>query len=141
MSRNISSKIDRFDLKKEIDVNCDIKGDFNAEGDPKIVVKTEIKNNELSIPDGLITDCNFKGIFTNNFKPKNGFNDANSAIILTHFSGNYRDIPLTIPQAVISNLEKPIATGSVNSDFDVTRLNEIAATNGFSLQKATPKPT
>ena len=127
MSRNISSKIDRFDLKKEIDVNCDIKGDFNAEGDPKIVVKTEIKNNELSIPDGLITDCNFKGIFTNNFKPKNGFNDANSAIILTHFSGNYRDIPLTIPQAVISNLEKPIATGSVNSDFDVTRLNEISS--------------
>ena len=127
MSRNISSKIDRFDLKKEIDVNCDIKGDFNAEGDPKIVVKTEIKNNELSIPDGLITDCNFKGIFTNNFKPKNGFNDANSAIILTHFTGNYRDIPLTIPQAVISNLEKPIATGSVNSDFDVTRLNEISS--------------
>ncbi|EJL65901.1 AsmA family protein [Flavobacterium sp. CF136] len=127
MSRNISSKIDRFDLKKEIDVNCDIKGDFNVEGDPKIVVKTEIKNNELSIPDGLITDCNFKGIFTNNFKPKNGFNDANSAIILTHFTGNYRDIPLTIPQAVISNLEKPIATGSVNLDFDVTRLNEISS--------------
>jgi hypothetical protein len=126
LSGNISSKINRFDLKKEIDVNCDIKGDFNAKGDPKIVVKTETKNNELSIPDGLITDCSFQGIFTNNFKPKNGFNDANSAIILTHFTGNYRDIPLTIPQAVISNLEKPIATGSINSDFDITRLNEIS---------------
>lgn len=127
LSANISSKLNRFDLKKEIDVNCDIRGDFNAEGDPKIVVQAEIKDNELSIPDGLLTDCNFKGIFTNNFKPKEGFNDANSAIILSHFTGNYRNIPLTIPQAVINNLEKPIATGIVNSDFDVTKLNEISS--------------
>ncbi|WP_456312777.1 hypothetical protein [Pseudomonas shirazensis] len=127
LSANISSKLYRFDLKKEIDVNCDIKGDFNAEGDPKIVVQAEIKNNELSIPDGLITDCTFKGIFTNNFKPKEGFNDANSAVVLTHFKGNYRNIPLTIPQAVINNFDKPIATGIVNSDFDVTKLNEISS--------------
>lgn len=124
LSANISSKLNRFNLKKEIDVNCDIKGDFNQEGDPKIVVQAEVKNNELSIPDGLITDCGFKGIFTNNFKPKDGFNDANSAVILTRFSGKYKNIPLTIPQAVINNLEKPLATGIVNSDFDIENLNE-----------------
>ena len=55
--------INRF--KNEIDVNCDINGDFNAEGDPRIVVQAEVHNNELTIPDGLITDCGFKGIFTN----------------------------------------------------------------------------
>jgi hypothetical protein len=124
LSANISSKLNRFNLKKEIDVNCDIKGDFNQEGDPKIVVQAEVKNNELSIPDGLITDCGFKGIFTNNFKPKDGFNDANSAVILTRFSGKYKNIPLTIPQAVINNLEKPLATGIVNSDFNIENLNE-----------------
>jgi uncharacterized protein involved in outer membrane biogenesis len=124
LSANISSKLNRFDLKEEIDVNCDIKGDFNAEGDPRIVVQAEVKNNELSIPDGLITDCNFKGIFTNNFKPKEGYNDANSAVILTRFSGKYRNIPLKIPQLAINNLEKPLATGIVNSDFDIENLNE-----------------
>ncbi|WP_223255414.1 AsmA family protein [Flavobacterium sp. LM4] len=124
LSANISSKLNRFNLKKEIDVNCDIKGDFNAEGDPKIVVQAEVKNNELSIPDGLITDCGFKGIFTNNFKPKAGFSDANSAIILTRFSGKYKNVPLTIPQLSINNLEKPLATGIVKSDFDIENLNE-----------------
>jgi len=124
LSANISSKLNRFDLKEEIDVNCDIKGDFNAEGDPRIVVQAEVKNNELSIPDGLITDCNFKGIFTNNFKPKEGYNDANSAVILTRFSGKYKNIPLKIPQLAINNLEKPLATGIVNSDFDIENLNE-----------------
>ncbi|MBF4483958.1 AsmA-like C-terminal region-containing protein [Flavobacterium sp. CSZ] len=126
LSANISSKLNRFNLSKPIDVNCDIKGDFNAEGDPKIVVQSIIKDNELSIPDGLIQKCNFKGIFTNNFKPKDGYNDANSAIILTRFAGEYENIPLTIPQLAINNLEKPVATGNVSSDFDVERLNQIS---------------
>lgn len=126
LSGNISSKLNRFNLNKPIDVNCDIKGDFNAEGDPRIVVQAIIKNNELSIPDGLIKNCHFKGIFTNNFKPKDGFNDANSAVILTGFGGEYENIPLKIPQLSINNLEKPLATGTVNSDFDVNRLNQIS---------------
>ncbi|MFH6947338.1 AsmA-like C-terminal region-containing protein [Flavobacterium sp. FlaQc-51] len=126
LSANISSKLNRFNLSKPIDVNCDIKGDFNAEGDPRIVVQAIIKDNELSIPDGLIKKCNFKGIFTNNFKLKDGYNDANSAIILTQFAGEYENIPLTIPQLSINNLEKPVATGNVSSDFDIERLNEIS---------------
>lgn len=126
LSGNISSKLNRFDLKKPIDVNCDIKGDLNVEGDPKIVVQALIKDNELNIPDGSIADCNFKGIFTNNFKPAAGFNDANSAVILTKFSGSYRNVPLKIPTLTINNLEKPIATGLLSSDFDVNRLNEIS---------------
>lgn len=126
LSGNISSKLNRFNLSQPIDVNCDIKGDFNAEGDPRIVVQAIIKDNELSIPDGLIKKCNFKGIFTNNFKPKDGYNDANSAIILTRFVGEYENIPLTIPQLAINNLEKPLATGNVSSDFDVERLNQIS---------------
>jgi hypothetical protein len=124
LSANISSKLNHFNLKKEIDVNCDIKGDFNAEGDPRIVVQAEVHNNELSIPDGLLTDCNFKGIFTNNFKPKEGFSDANSAVILTRFSAKYRNVPLKIAQLSINNLEKPLATGVVNSDFDLPVMNE-----------------
>ncbi|SFC64882.1 AsmA family protein [Flavobacterium phragmitis] len=123
LSANISSKLNQFDLKKPIKVNCDIKGDLNVEGDPKIVVQADIRNNELTIPDGLFTNCSFKGIFTNNFKPENGFNDPNSAIILKNFKAEYETIPLTIAQAVINNLEKPIATGIVNADFDISKLN------------------
>lgn len=123
LSSNISSKLNQFGLKKPIKVNCDIKGDLNVEGDPKIVVQADIRNNELTIPDGLFTNCTFKGIFTNNFKTSDGFSDANSAVILTNFKADYENIPLEIPQAAINNLEKPIATGILNSDFDVSKLN------------------
>lgn len=123
LSGNISSKLNQFDLKKPIKVNCDIKGDLNVEGDPKIVVQAAIRNNELTIPDGLFTDCSFKGIFTNTFKPEKESSDPNSAIILTNFKAKYSNIPLNIAQAVINDLEKPIATGVVNSDFDISKLN------------------
>ncbi|MDX6181244.1 AsmA-like C-terminal region-containing protein [Flavobacterium sp. Fl-77] len=126
LSQNINSQLNHFDLKKEIAVNCDIKGDLNSEGDPKIVVHAEIRNNTLSIPDGHITDCSFSGFFTNNFKPKKGFNDANSAIIISRFSGKFKNIPVSVPQVVISNLNKPIATGTAKSNFAIQNLNEMS---------------
>lgn len=125
LSDNISTKINQFDLKKPIDVGCTIIGDMNAAGDPEIVVTTKIKNNELKIPDGIITDCSFGATFTNQYKKGAGCNDINSTITLTDFSGKYKTIPFAIPIGIISNFEKTTAAGSFKSDFAVSRLNEI----------------
>ena len=125
LSANIGTKINQFDLKKPIDVGCTIIGDMNATGDPEIVVTTKIKNNELKIPDGIITDCSFDATFTNQYKKGAGCNDINSTITLTDFSGKYKTIPFAIPIGIISNFEKTTASGSFKSDFAVSRLNEI----------------
>ena len=125
LSANISTKINQFDLKKPIDVGCTIIGDMNVTGDPEIVVTTKIKNNELKIPDGIITDCSFGATFTNQYKKGAGCNDINSTITLTDFSGKYKTIPFAIPIGIISNFEKTTAAGSFKSDFAVSRLNEI----------------
>ena len=125
LSANISSRINQFDLKKPINVGCTIVGDMNAEGDPEIVVTTNIKNNELTIPDGIFTDCSFGATFTNQYKKGAGCNDSNSTITLTEFSGKYKTIPFAIPIGIISNFEKTTAAGSFKSDFPVSRLNEI----------------
>ena len=125
LSANISTKVNQFDLKKPIDVGCTIIGDMNATGDPEIVVTTKIKNNELKIPDGIITDCSFDATFTNQYKKGAGCNDINSTITLTDFFGKYKTIPFTIPIGIISNFEKTTAAGSFRSDFAVSRLNEI----------------
>lgn len=125
LSANISNKVNQFDLKKPIDVGCTIIGDMNATGDPEIVVTTKIKNNQLKIPDGIITDCSFDATFTNQYKKGAGCNDINSTITLTDFFGKYKTIPFTIPIGIISNFEKTTAAGSFRSDFAVSRLNEI----------------
>jgi len=125
LSNNISVRIDQFDLKNPIEVMCTIVGDMNASGDPEIKVKTKIRNNELTIPDGTITNCDFDASFTNNFKKGLGCNDVNSMIILTQFSGDYKTIPFAIPLAMISNFENTTVAGSFKSNFDVSRLNTI----------------
>ena len=125
LSDNISRRINQFDLKKPINVGCTIIGDMSETGDPEIVVTTKIKNNELKIPDGIISDCSFEASFTNQYEKGAGCNDVNSTITLTNLSGKYKTIPFTIPIGIISNFEKTTAAGSFKSDFPVSRLNEI----------------
>ena len=125
LSANISNRINQFDLKKALSVSCTIIGDMNAVGDPAIVVNAIIKDNELQIPDGIITDCSFNADYTNQYTKGVGCNDVNSGITLTNFSGKYKTIPFEIPIGIISNFEKTSAAGSFKSDFNVSRLNEI----------------
>jgi hypothetical protein len=131
LAKNISSRLNWFNLEKPLAVSCAINGDLKEEGDPKIVVTAVIKNDKLKSPGGLMTDCSFNGKFTNNFKEGQGFNDANSAVLLNDFSAKYEKIPFVIPEGRILNFDKPMAKGILNSDFDVRSLNDIIGENLF----------
>ena len=125
LSANITEKLNQFDLKNAINVGCTIIGDMNATGDPEIVVSTKTVDNELKIPDGIITNSTFKATFTNQYVKGKGCNDINSTISITDFSGQYKTIPFSIPIGIISNLEKTSAAGSFKADFAVSKLNEL----------------
>jgi hypothetical protein len=117
--------LNHFKLTKPLEANCRIKGDMNAEGDPEIVVVGKIKDNVLVSTEGETTDCSFIGKYTNNVKNGLGNVDANSAVIIKDFKGVHEGIPIEIPNAAINNLEKPIATGSLHSKFEVKKLGNI----------------
>ncbi|OUD36882.1 AsmA family protein [Flavobacterium sp. FPG59] len=125
LSNNISEKINQFDFKKPIQVGCTINGDMSKTGDPEIIVQAKIKNNDLKLPDGLITACTFDATFINNYKKGAGFNDANSAITITDMKGKFKTIPFEIPIGIILNLEKTEAAGSFRSNFPITQLNQV----------------
>ncbi len=137
LSPNISSRLNLFELSQPIKVGCDITGDFSAEGDPLITVRADIKDNQLHTSGGSFNDCTFIGYFTNDFDKKSGFNDANSAISFRNFTADYSGIPIKISRANILNLEKPIARGKFESEFDVKNLGNILDKNllGFSNGK------
>lgn len=125
LSPNISKKLDMFNLDKPIAVTCDLIGDFNAEGDPSILVKAEIRDNVLHTPGGDVSDCNFSGVFTNHHVRGKGLNDANSAIKLYNFRGYYNGLPVNMKKTFILNLEKPVAVGDFSSKFEMTKLKNI----------------
>jgi len=125
--------LNHFNITKPLKAQCSIIGDMNAEGDPEIIVDAQIKDNVLVSPDGTVTDCNFVARYSNNFKNGLGYNDINSAVIVKNFSGNYEGIPVNIPAAAINNLEKPIATGDIHSDFHITKLKNLLSEDIFGF--------
>ena len=122
LSNNISSKLNKFDLKVPLTATCVIKGNMSVKGNPEIVVTAVIKDDQLGTSYGVVQNCSFNGKFTNNYKNGLGFNDANSAIIINDFKGDFREIPINIPSAIINNLKRPVATGKFNSEYDVVKL-------------------
>jgi hypothetical protein len=137
LAPNISSRLNMFNLSKPIHVKCDIVGDMGAGGDPLLNVVANIKDNELTTPGGTVKNCNFTGIFTNNYVNGKGLNDANSAIKLYHFKGSYEEMPFSIDTAFINNLEKPIATGLFKSNFAVSKLNNLIGADLLKFSKGT----
>ena len=137
LSPNITEKLKMFDIKKPIWVTCDLVGDFNAEGDPLILVNAKIKDNTLDSPGGTIDNCNFKGVFTNNYINGKGYGDPNSAIKLLDFKGEYKGIPFAMNKAYILNLEKPVAVGDVRSEFEVSKLAGLIDEDLFKFSSGT----
>ena len=137
LTPNIYSRLDKFSLKEPIAVRCDISGNFDKAGDPKIFVNASIKDNEVSTPGGLLTECNFTGIFTNNNVASMGFNDANSAIKFENFSGRYSGLPIQMKHAAILDIEHPIAKGDFKSNFKLEQLDGVIDSRLLKFTKGT----
>ncbi|KOS07338.1 AsmA family protein [Flavobacterium akiainvivens] len=137
LSKNITDKLMMFDIKKPIAVTCLLDGDFNSSDDPLIDVHATVEDNVLVTPGGDVTHCNFNGHFINEHVKDKGYTDANSAITLTNFTGEYFELPFTIKKAAILNLDKPIATGDFSSSFKMDRLKNLVDDNLLKFGKGT----
>ena len=139
VSDNIKSKLDKFDLKNPIEVTCTINGDLKVKGTTKIHVLAPVKNNELKGIDQVFTNCSFIGEFTNNYIDNGAFDNFNSAILLHDLKGNLETIPFVTKDVMIFNLKKPIASGSVESTFDIEKLNAFFKDDFLKFTKGSAK--
>jgi len=139
LAPNITNKLNMFNLEKPIEVFCTIAGNMGPGGDPGINVKAIVKNNVLTTPGGVVDDCSFIGMFTNNFVNGRGLTDANSAIKLYGFKGKYKELPFSIDTASINDLDNPIATGVFKSKFDIAKLNNVIGDNMLKFGKGTAR--
>lgn len=137
LAPNITSRLNMFNLDKPIAVKATIAGDMGAGGDPSILVNATVRKNKLTNPGGIVDDCSFDGVFTNNFVNGQELTDANSAIKLYRFSGSYAEMPFTIDTVFIHNLDKPVATGTFRSKFDVAKLNNVLGDDLLKFTKGT----
>ena len=139
VSNNIKSKLEKFDLKKPIEVTCTISGDLKVKGTTKIHVVAPVKNNELTAVDQVFTNCSFVGEFTNNYLDNGTYDNFNSAILLRDFKGNFESIPFVTKDLMVLNLKEPIASGSVESAFDIKKLNAFFKDDFLKFTKGSAK--
>ncbi|MBB5437601.1 hypothetical protein HDC92_001273 [Pedobacter sp. AK017] len=137
LAPNITSKLNMFNLDRPINAKCLLKGNMGPGGDPLIYVEAIVKDNVLTTPGGVVDKCNFNGVFTNNYVKGNDFTDANSAIKLYNFKGNYKEVPFSIDTAFVVNLDKPIASGIFKSQFDISKLNNVVGDETLKFGKGT----
>lgn len=129
LSKNISVKLDMFAISKPISVTCNLDGDFNDTGNPKIIVKAICRDSNLKTPGGPLAHCSFDGLFTNNKVDGKGYEDENSAIELSNFTAEYGTVPFKMPMFSIDNLSEPIARGKVIADFPLNKLNGLVSSD------------
>lgn len=137
LAPNINAKLNMFNLDKPISVKAIIAGNMGAGGDPSIFVNASVKGNKLTSPAGVVDDCNFAGVYTNNFINGKGFSDANSAVKLYRFSGSYGEVPFTVDTVFIHNFDKPVVTGTLRSKFEVSKLNNTLGADLIKFTKGT----
>lgn len=134
LSRHIESKLDSFNLEKNLSVQVRIRGSFQYPDTPLIHAWWQTKNNTLSTSFGELERTNLKGEFYNNFIPGRGKGDDNSAITITHVDARFAEIPFTADSIVVYGLINPLMKLKLVSKFPVERLNAVAGST-FDLQQ------
>jgi len=138
LAPNISSKLLKFGIEKPIDITGSIIDDGNkSHKDPLINVKMTVKNNNVSIPSGELTDCSFTGFFSNQDTVSKPIGDPNSVIRFFGLTANYYNAPIKVDTFTVANLEKPLAKGLVISKFDLEKLNNSFGEETFKFEKGT----
>jgi hypothetical protein len=136
LTPNIYHKMERFKVDKNIAAHALIAGTFLYPDTPNVHVYIQVKNNSIYTPYGQLTEVNANPEFQNNIERGKGMGDANSGILIRHFTGAWEGIPIIADSTLIYGLLHPLLVIKVHSRFPIERLNHIVG-NSFEIKKGT----
>jgi uncharacterized protein involved in outer membrane biogenesis len=128
LSRHIASKLDSFDLEKNLAVQVLINGSFKYPDTPLIRAHWQAKDNVLTSTFGRMEKTSFSGEFYNYYVAGRGRGDDNSAVTITELKATFADIPFKADSIVVYGLINPLMKLKLDSRFPVQRLNAVAGT-------------
>lgn len=135
LSKNISSKLDSFNIEKPIDVNVIIDGSKLPNRIPLVTLEAKVNDNTVSLPFGEFTDASFSAYFNNHLVSSEKPVDKNSGFYFTGFSGKWEDILLRSDTVSVTNLEHPVLACDLHSSFNLEALNDLLGTSSIEFTK------
>ena len=133
LTPKIDTALSIVGLDTKFDVNATISGPLKG-GDPLILINWEVKNAHLTTPFINFDGATFTGFFTNEMIKDSPRIDENSKIEIDHLSAKWNGLPVTSNNIKILNLNQPLLTGDLKSDFSLTALNDILGSNTINLK-------
>lgn len=133
MTEKIARSLSMAETSQPLDVDADISGPLKG-GEPLIYVSWKAKGTQLKTPFLDFDNASFSGYFTNEVVKGLPRNDPNSKITVSNFLADWHAMPLTSGKIEILNLEKPVLTCDLVSDFPLTKLNNLIKSNSLQLQ-------
>lgn len=137
LTKPISSKISMVDLDKPISVRAVLIGRTKFRDTPWVRAYWTVAKNTLHTPVGTVDEANFTGMYTNQVVRGGTYGDPNSAIYLYKLKGKLLDIPFTFDTAAVTNLKRPVLSGRVRSNIELTKINQLTEGNTFDFKSGT----
>ncbi|MGI8635698.1 MAG: AsmA-like C-terminal region-containing protein, partial [Segetibacter sp.] len=120
--------------KRLNEVTADISGPLKG-GDPLVIIKWKVKDNNIVSPFASFTKCSFDGSFTNELIPGLPRKDPNSRLQFHNFRGNFEGLNVTSQNSYIDNLLYPIINADIKTDFNLTQLNNLLGSSTLDLHE------
>ncbi len=133
LTPKIDTALSIVSIDSKIDVNATINGPLRG-GDPLIHISWKVEKTHLTTPYIDFDNARFSGDFTNEVVKDSPRADANSRITVHRFTATWNGLPAASENIEINNLDKPILTCDLRSDFQLEELNKILGSNTIALK-------
>lgn len=133
VTEKISTALSIVNLDKGVDADAIINGPLNG-GDPLINISWSVKDTHLATPFFDFDHASLNGFYTDEVTPGLPRRDPNSKIIISNFSAEWYDLPVTSSNIEILNLYQPTLTCDLQSSFPLIKLNELLGSSSIQLQ-------
>lgn len=124
--QNLQRKLGQFNLQKNFSLKVTvIDGHLDGPDDPVVHATWQAKDNDFTVPFGVLQHATFAGSFYNNMNPGMPHKDPNSQLALDTLTASFYGIPVKMWDVRLLNLSYPVLDFKIISGFPVTLLNNI----------------
>ncbi|HYF32593.1 MAG TPA: AsmA-like C-terminal region-containing protein [Chitinophagaceae bacterium] len=135
LSNKLARRLDSLDFKKPIDLQANITGRTAYKDTPYVNVRMVVKDNYVTTPQGNLEQCSFTGSYSNHVSEIVSRNDENSIIHISKLQAQWEGVPIASENIQITNLLHPVVTCDIQSNTDLSKLDELIGSESFRFVK------
>lgn len=133
LPQKISNSLSIIRSSRPLDASAYINGPLKG-GEPLVHISWAAKETDLATPFFDFEKASFTGYYDNQLLPGLPPGDPNSKIVLNNFVASWHGLPLKMPVVEMINLQDPLLTTSLISNFELSAINETLQSNVLDLQ-------